>query len=512
MARFPAPWNWIEPVVDGKTGRATATFLAWLSQQLAANKLIEGAVPDTREVNTTAPLTGGGNLSTDLTLGFDGGLDDLNDVDLTTPPTDGQALVYDSGDSEWKPGTVAAGLDVQQEGVTIEDPATVLNFTGTGVTVTTPSAGQVDIDISGGGTPVPFKGALVSNSTTQSIPNNTNTVLTWDTEVYDTDGFHSTSSNTSRLTIPAGVTRVRLTSMTVFDVNATGFRQAVFLKNGSPAFPGRGGTSSPGITGSGVYVLMVSPILEVTAGDYLEVRAYQNSGGALNVLGTDVSHCFAIEVIPEEYGGGSGGGSNWPPLQPPSAADFTSASGDATMASATDDADVGLLVDFGTPVSGDITRNLTTALPGGGVASWELTTRVILNGYTGNMRFNLHAYESGTGKHLNVGIQLNGSGIDFWRGNTLALYTSQIVLYSTQTVTAAYNPVWLRIGYDAGTDVYYFAYSYNGKQWNPVGGTLSIARTTAFTTRADRVGFSTQTGVTSSTRKNFLSCDYWSLT
>jgi hypothetical protein len=35
-------------------------------------------------------------------------LDDLTDVDTsTTPPTDGQALVWDDGDSLWKPGTVS---------------------------------------------------------------------------------------------------------------------------------------------------------------------------------------------------------------------------------------------------------------------------------------------------------------------------------------------------------------------------------------------------------------------
>lgn len=48
-------------------------------------------------------------------LGAGGGggvadLDDLTDVDVTTtPPTDGQALVFDVGDSLWKPGDVSGG-------------------------------------------------------------------------------------------------------------------------------------------------------------------------------------------------------------------------------------------------------------------------------------------------------------------------------------------------------------------------------------------------------------------
>ena len=37
-------------------------------------------------------------------------LDDLSDVDTSTnPPTDGQALVWDNGSKEWKPGTVSSG-------------------------------------------------------------------------------------------------------------------------------------------------------------------------------------------------------------------------------------------------------------------------------------------------------------------------------------------------------------------------------------------------------------------
>lgn len=33
----------------------------------------------------------------------------LTEVDLTVPPTTGQALLYDSTSSTWKPGTVSVG-------------------------------------------------------------------------------------------------------------------------------------------------------------------------------------------------------------------------------------------------------------------------------------------------------------------------------------------------------------------------------------------------------------------
>lgn len=62
----------------------------------------------------------------------------------------------------------------------------------TGLKWATPSSGST------------FSGVLLTNSASQSISNNTTTAVTWATETFDTDGFHSTSSNTSRITIPAG--------------------------------------------------------------------------------------------------------------------------------------------------------------------------------------------------------------------------------------------------------------------------------------------------------------------
>lgn len=63
----------------------------------------------THSVNAGPGLSGGGTLDTNPTLSLDAGLDDLNDVDLSTPPTNGQALVYDGTSSLWKAGTVSGG-------------------------------------------------------------------------------------------------------------------------------------------------------------------------------------------------------------------------------------------------------------------------------------------------------------------------------------------------------------------------------------------------------------------
>ena len=115
----------------------------------------------------------------------------------------------------------------------------------------------------------------------QSTNNATEKVLAWDTEFWDTSGFHSTTTNTSRITIPSGLGgRYCLSGFLVFPANATGARFAGIRKNaGGYDFISSG-------DGNGTYSTYVNfnVIYEATAGDYFEVVAFQNSGGSLNVL------------------------------------------------------------------------------------------------------------------------------------------------------------------------------------------------------------------------------------
>lgn len=124
-------------------------------------------------------------------------------------------------------------------------------------------------------------GVNLANSTDQSTTNVTEKILALDTEFWDTSGFHSNVTNNSRITIPAGLSgRFALTGFLVFPANATGSRYAGIRKNaGGFDFLSSG-------DGNGTYSTYVNfnVIYEATAGDYFEVCAFQNSGGALNVL------------------------------------------------------------------------------------------------------------------------------------------------------------------------------------------------------------------------------------
>lgn len=117
--------------------------------------------------------------------------------------------------------------------------------------------------------------AFVHNSTGNNL------AVTFDTETHDTGGMHSTSSNTSRITIPTGGSGMYLLGGGVeFAANATGYRQVALRINGTTVIAGSRATSASGTVAT---LLMTNCIYPLNAGDYVELTAFQNSGGNLNI-------------------------------------------------------------------------------------------------------------------------------------------------------------------------------------------------------------------------------------
>lgn len=118
----------------------------------------------------------------------------------------------------------------------------------------------------------------VYNSADITISDSTNTYLTFDTENIDTDAMHSTSANTSRITInKAGKYLVGATIR--WASNATGYRQAFLQINRTTNIDVRIQTPVTGqVTNMGI-----STIYQFAAADYIEVGVFQTSGGNLNV-------------------------------------------------------------------------------------------------------------------------------------------------------------------------------------------------------------------------------------
>lgn len=115
--------------------------------------------------------------------------------------------------------------------------------------------------------------------TGQSIANGTWAVVTFDTEIVDTYGGHSTVSNTSRYTCQmAGWYRV--TGRTAFNGNPTGSRGARVHINGNYII------GAATLLGSGTLngVPEVNHILQLAVGDYIEIGAGHNCGSALSTI------------------------------------------------------------------------------------------------------------------------------------------------------------------------------------------------------------------------------------
>jgi hypothetical protein len=130
----------------------------------------------------------------------------------------------------------------------------------------------------------------LTNSISQSSTSGNFLLLTWDTEVYDTGALHSTVTNPSRITVPAGgATGVwTFAGVIAFAGNVTGDRLVRVTKNGSVGTEVcLRATSVAGVaTGVPFYFADDAP----SVNDYYEVSAWQNSGGALNVLGIDTNY------------------------------------------------------------------------------------------------------------------------------------------------------------------------------------------------------------------------------
>lgn len=126
--------------------------------------------------------------------------------------------------------------------------------------------------------------ARVYNTVNITPTHNSWTVLTFNAERFDTDTIHSTASNTSRLTATTAGVYV-ITAQAQFAANGTGTRAlAVKLNaNGSSASGSWLAFESRPAHASDPIHIELTTQYQLAAGDYVEVFAWQNSGGNLAV-------------------------------------------------------------------------------------------------------------------------------------------------------------------------------------------------------------------------------------
>jgi hypothetical protein len=123
----------------------------------------------------------------------------------------------------------------------------------------------------------------VYNNADLSIATATFTALTFNSERYDVGGMHSTTTNTSRITIPTSSGGVYHIGASVrFASSTAGTTRLLRLYlNGATYITG---SETGPVGGTGDTQLNVSCDYKLTAGDYVEAVVFHNTGGLLSVM------------------------------------------------------------------------------------------------------------------------------------------------------------------------------------------------------------------------------------
>jgi len=125
-------------------------------------------------------------------------------------------------------------------------------------------------------TPHDVPRASVYHSLNQSIPNNTWTTLSFDSEHFDSENIHDSSDATKLICKTAGT--YLIIGYVSFGVSSTGVRGARLLRNGG--ITGEVVINAPINAYAGV---LISRVINLSVNNYIQMAAYQTSGGALDV-------------------------------------------------------------------------------------------------------------------------------------------------------------------------------------------------------------------------------------
>jgi len=130
-------------------------------------------------------------------------------------------------------------------------------------------------------------GARVYRSSSQSIADTVETTVLFNAQSYASSGVHSTSVNPGRLIAPSSGIYIIGYSI-LFTQIATSSRRRVLVRLNETDFIGYSDMFS-GTSETIFDVLSATVEWSMTAGDFVDFRVYQDSGGSLDLYGADVS-------------------------------------------------------------------------------------------------------------------------------------------------------------------------------------------------------------------------------
>lgn len=122
---------------------------------------------------------------------------------------------------------------------------------------------------------------VLRTNVTQSLANNAWTPVNWQVEDLDTDGGHSTVSNTSRYTSQTAGWYLLVASI-LFVATNNAWREARFRKNSDNTQCFGWNSVQPFTAGHAVNVLITTHMF-LAVGDFVEAMAFQDTGVSLNM-------------------------------------------------------------------------------------------------------------------------------------------------------------------------------------------------------------------------------------
>lgn len=211
--------------------------------------------------------------------------------------------VWDSTDNVWYPIGVGAHNHSEIQKTIVDAKGDLIAATGADAVdrLAVGTNGQVltadstaSTGIKWAAPSITFSGCGLTQSAAQSISNTTQTDLTFDTESFDTDAYHSTSSNTARITIPSGKGGYFLVTARVsYASNSTGTRGLWLRKNGTEVAT----CFTQPVATSDITTVQINQVMALAVGDYITMNAYQGSGGALNTAVDQGKTYFAVQYL-----------------------------------------------------------------------------------------------------------------------------------------------------------------------------------------------------------------------
>lgn len=181
-----------------------------------------------------------------------------------------------------------AGLTTKGDLLTYNTAATRLGVGTDGQVLTADSAQATGIKWASSGTT--FAGAKVYATNSQTISSGSQTTILFPSERYDTNNYHSTTTNTGRFTIPTGKAGYYLMQGQWFAVsNSTGSRSAQIMRNGNQEL------GNVQAVASNVYMsIPIQAVYYLNEGDYVTLTAAQNSGSNLDTYADEQNTWFSL--------------------------------------------------------------------------------------------------------------------------------------------------------------------------------------------------------------------------